>query len=258
MGTRDDRFAEIANSLKGQYVTAEQLVESFIRAAISNGVYRPGERITQETVAQILGVSRIPVRAGLRQLEADGLVTVVPHRGATVVSISASDVAEIFELRKVLECYLLECCVPRLSDEGIGQLQQLVASGEMAPAEQFDLLQMSFYEKLFSYAERPRAVKMFVGLRTEIERYRLTGRLLDADTCHSELLVHLAARDVGACQAWIRRHLDTVSKAVQALVESSEVEVADSGPGQSIASRADRQRILAGSAGAAGHASERS
>ena len=228
MASRDNRLAEIAASLKAGYVTAEQRVESFVRTAIERRVYRPGDRIPQETIAQSLGISRIPVRAGLRQLESEGLVTVVPHRGATVVSMSASDIAEVFEFRKILECYLLERCIPRLSEQTLSALRKIAEELEIAPEQEYGRLQVLFYEELYSCADRPRAMKVLVGLRNEIERYQLSGRILEVGSCHSELLDHLAARDLGATQSWLCHHLDVVSSAVQAVAEAEFVEVSGS------------------------------
>lgn len=221
MGSRDDRLGDIAGAFKYRYVTIEQSVESFVRTAITSGVYRPGEHITQETIARALGVSRIPVRAALRKLEAEGLVRVVPRRGATVVALTASEVAEVFELRTVVECHLLERCVPRLSDKGLRQLQELAASSEPAPAEEFGTLQLQFYETLYSFAERPQSTEMVLGLRAKMDRYRPAQRFLDAEDRHSTLLDHLAARDVPEAQAWLRHHLDKKCRAVQALVDPS-------------------------------------
>ena len=69
------------------------------RAASSHGVYPEGEPLRQDAIAEELGVSRIPVREALRQLEAEGLVTFNPHRGAVVSTLSLDEIEELFELR---------------------------------------------------------------------------------------------------------------------------------------------------------------
>ncbi len=74
-----------------------------IRARILSGDFGPGERVTEEALARELGVSRTPVRQALTRLEAEGLVTLVPNRGAVVRSYSLDDVLEIYELRALLE-----------------------------------------------------------------------------------------------------------------------------------------------------------
>src|SRR5215203_6201801 len=74
-----------------------------IRERILRGHYRDGEPLRQDAIGAELGVSRIPVREALRQLEAEGLVTFSPHRGAVVSSLSLEEIQELFELRAEIE-----------------------------------------------------------------------------------------------------------------------------------------------------------
>src|SRR5690606_29265425 len=76
-----------------------------LRQLILGGVYRPGERLVEENVAQRLGVSRTPVRQALTMLEAEGLVEIVRHRGATVCAFGIDDVWNLYDLRAVLEAH---------------------------------------------------------------------------------------------------------------------------------------------------------
>src|SRR5687767_11201338 len=85
-----------------------------IRARILRGVYPEGVPLRQDSIADALGVSRIPVREALRQLEAEGLVTVTPHRGAIVSTLSLAEIEEVFALRAAIESTLLRAALPRL------------------------------------------------------------------------------------------------------------------------------------------------
>ncbi len=76
------------------------------------GDFPEGEPLRQDALADELGVSRIPVREALRQLEAEGLVTFSPHRGAVVSSLSLNEIDELFELRAEIECDLLRRAIP--------------------------------------------------------------------------------------------------------------------------------------------------
>src|SRR5678810_63542 len=78
-----------------------------IRERILRGRYPEGSPLRQDAIGAELGVSRIPVREALRQLEAEGLVTFNPHRGAIVSSLSLEEIGELFELRAEIECDLL-------------------------------------------------------------------------------------------------------------------------------------------------------
>src|SRR3954465_9280734 len=83
-----------------------------IRERILRGPYPEGEPLRQDAIGAELGVSRIPVREALRQLEAEGLVTFNPHRGAVVSSLSLEEIEELFELRADIECELLRRAIP--------------------------------------------------------------------------------------------------------------------------------------------------
>ena len=86
-----------------------------IRERILSGAYPEGEPLRQDAIAEELGVSRIPIREALRQLEAEGLVVFNPHRGAVVSTLSLGEIEELFDLRAEIELMLLgrdELAVP--------------------------------------------------------------------------------------------------------------------------------------------------
>src|SRR3954452_24316566 len=85
-----------------------------IRERILLGHYPEGEPLRQDALGAELGVSRIPVREALRQLEAEGLVTYSPHRGAVVSHLSLKEIRELFELRALIEADLTRRSVPRM------------------------------------------------------------------------------------------------------------------------------------------------
>src|ERR1043166_1378508 len=90
-----------------QRQTVAGMTVEALRERILRGDYPEGEPLRQDALADELGVSRIPVREALRQLEAEGLVTFSPHRGAVVSVLSLEEIAELFELRAEIECDLV-------------------------------------------------------------------------------------------------------------------------------------------------------
>ena len=74
-----------------------------LREAILNGSYQEKDELKEAAIAEELGVSRTPVREAFRQLELEGLIQIVPNKGAYVTGISAADVADIYEIRSLLE-----------------------------------------------------------------------------------------------------------------------------------------------------------
>ena len=216
---QQDQMREIAASFRDAFRTAEQLAASFIREAITRGVYQPGERLPQESIAAVLGISRIPVRAGLRQLEEEGLITISSHRGATVTTLAPDEIAEIYELRTLLECYLLEQCIPRLTDEDISRLRAIVEALEAAPSN-IDTLdeRLSFYKELYALADRPRLLKLVMRLRGEVDCYLLARRVVEDSAGHFALLEALEQRDTRQAKRWMSHHLAKVSQRLQIAV----------------------------------------
>src|SRR5829696_1672199 len=95
--------------------TTPDLIADSLREDILRGTIPPGQPLRQEELARRFGVSRLPVRDALLRLEAEGLVVVFPNRGAFVVSLSAAEVREIYDLRVLLEGDVLERAVPRVA-----------------------------------------------------------------------------------------------------------------------------------------------
>lgn len=220
--TPAQELTAIAESVRGTFQTIESMTQSFLRQAILQGVYKPGERLNQDAIADVLGVSRMPVRASLRQLEAEGLVRINPHRGATVSVLQRHEIAEIYELRVLIEVHLLELAIARLGDEDLADLEELVrdVDDESAMPERVER-RRDFYERLYELAESPRALAMARQLRDSVGRYLLMIRAGELHT-HEDLLVHLRTRDQVAAKKWLTDHLRSVSRKIQAAVPESQ------------------------------------
>ena len=110
---------------------ARAVIEETLRNAILDGRLPCGTAIRQEALAQLFGVSRMPVREALRQLEAQGLLQVVQYRGAVVAPLIEDNSLETYELRLLLEAQALRLSVPLLTDEDFetadGYIQALEA-----------------------------------------------------------------------------------------------------------------------------------
>src|SRR3954447_25004822 len=114
------------------YEPASNEILRGVRELILDGVLSPGERIRQETLATEYGVSRIPVREALRQLESEGLVTLVPHSGARVARVDFDECVELYQMREALEPEVLRESVPHLTEEQIADLRERMETVEAA------------------------------------------------------------------------------------------------------------------------------
>lgn len=218
----EDVLDKLAHSVRGTFQTVEDMTQSFIREAILQGLFPPGQRLNLDSIAAQLGVSRMPVRASLRQLEGEGLVRIHPHRGVTVSVLQPDEVAEIYELRILLESYLLERAMPHLTDEVLQDLRSTAEAMEGADNLADGLeLRKQFYERLYSLANRPRALAEAKHLRGSVGRYLLLLRVAEEHGGHPSLLAHLEAGDLDAGKQWLSHHLTQVSTELQKMVGQS-------------------------------------
>jgi DNA-binding GntR family transcriptional regulator len=109
-----------------EFSTLQEKVTATIREAIFKQAYKPGERLIQEELAAKLGVSRMPIREALRSLEMEGLVEMLPHKGAQVIGITRDDIEELYYLRSLLEGITVQKSINFLSAEDRFELQKLV------------------------------------------------------------------------------------------------------------------------------------
>src|SRR5258708_3627856 len=103
-----------------------EVVYEQLRIAIISGEYKPGTRLVIDQLAAELGVSQIPIREAVKQLEADGFVTIEPYAGATITEINASLIFEIFALLESLEVICSRAACHQIDDEELQALTELV------------------------------------------------------------------------------------------------------------------------------------
>ncbi|CAN5304423.1 GntR family transcriptional regulator [soil metagenome] len=156
------------------YRPMSQDVTASLREAILAGDLGPGQRIGQDAIAREHGVSRVPVREALRQLEAEGLVVQTPHAGARVSSFGLEEVPELYELREAIEPLVLRHSVVNLSPD---QLAELSASMERVVATEDDVQAWLLQDRLFHLssfqaAGMPTAMNLAERLYNLTQSYR--------------------------------------------------------------------------------------
>lgn len=158
-------------------------VARILRERILSGNYAEDEFIRQEMIANELGVSRIPVREALAQLEAEGLVIRQKYRGALVPKLSIGEIEEIYEVRGMLEPYLLEAAIPNITPEVITKLRSVVERSRTArDMTEWAGLNMDFHQALYSLANKPLSVQVLENLLTRADRYLKMQRFLSSET----------------------------------------------------------------------------
>lgn len=164
--------------------TLTEAAAEALRDRILHGGLRAGEPLRQEALAAELGVSRIPLREALQRLEAEGLVVLQPHRGAVVAALPIDEVAELFELRAMLEADLIRRATPRATATDHARARKCAAAfAEALAAGQVGRLgsaNLEFHLALYAPADRPRTIELFRRLHAQCDRFmRLQLTLTD-------------------------------------------------------------------------------
>lgn len=210
---RERSLADLVDQLSSGYRTVGQLVYAVLKGAILEGAFAPGEWLRQESLATAIGVSRIPVRTALLQLEAEGLVTFHPHRGARVRTLTPAQINEIYQLRTLLETYALSRSIPAMSSERIDELKEIAQKLDEEPlGGEFLDVRVGFYRKLYDAENNPLLIQLIEELRSHVGRYLLSLHFDEHEDGHRHgvLVDHAARRDVAAAEASLRAHLDRV------------------------------------------------
>jgi DNA-binding GntR family transcriptional regulator len=146
-----------------------------LRERILRGSYPEGEPLRQDAIAEELGVSRIPVREALRQLEAEGLVIFSPHRGAVVSTLSLQEITELFEVRAELESDLLRRAIPHMVSEDHARAKEILQAYELAlragEVAVWGELNWQFHSTLYAPSGRVFTMSMVSKLHQHSDRY---------------------------------------------------------------------------------------
>jgi DNA-binding GntR family transcriptional regulator len=223
----DPEFKSIADRHGRQFRTVGDMVHGAIRESILTGVFAPGEHLRQDRLAEALGVSRIPVRSALMQLESEGLITLHPFRGAVVNSITADEMREIYEIRSVLETHALRKVLSSMTPERLKRLRKLAKElNDIEDAEAFLGGRLDFYHELYDGDRHPYLVGLIDKLRTESGRYWLQHKIDYASRPgqrdYQHLLEIIEGGDIEGAVEWQRTHLEEVCGQLLELMEEDD------------------------------------
>ncbi len=214
-GAGDISLERLVASSRQRFRTVEDMVTSVIRNAIVSGIFKPGERLPQDRLAGLLEVSRMPIRAALRQLESEGLVELHPHRGATVRSLGSDEISDLYEMRILIETFALRKTASAATEEELGELKVLASDLEAARGadERLDR-RHRFYRVLYSIGNTPRVVSTIMQFRAEVSAYTIDLQDNRSRT-HRELLERISTRNPDLAAAWLETHLRSVAQGMR-------------------------------------------
>jgi DNA-binding GntR family transcriptional regulator len=198
--------------------SAQQQAYMFLREQIQGGRLAGGQRIRLEDVAAELGISRMPIREAIRQLDTEGLLTIRPNRGAVVTMFSPDHLTELFEMRAVLEGLCARSAATTFDEDAGDELTLLVNRLNRAQGNP-DLWidrHEAFHDFICQRAGRPHVLTEVRRLRAAVEPYlrlSLIHPVLNEETArqHRELVDVMLTRDPEQAEAAMRRHVESTA-----------------------------------------------
>lgn len=204
-------------------------VFEYIRSKILDGHYRPGQRLSEVELSQMMGVSRSPIREALLRLGNEGLVKSVTHKGTTVATFDEREIRELFELREAIEGMAARLAALQASDEQLADIDQLlvatsqILSESSSPGYPWDI---DYHHRISQIAGNRKLEAKWSEVSSQIRLARsLSGasspRALTAYSEHVEIALALTNRDEAAAEMLMRQHIRNSLESTLSLVEST-------------------------------------
>lgn len=193
-----------------------------LREDILSGVYKENEELREITIGEELGVSRTPVREALRQLELEGLVKIIPNKGAYVTGITPKDVRDIYKIRSMLEGLCARWATEHITEEQTIELEEIIllsefhqkkATGERA--EQVSVLDGRFHEVLYEASNS----RILNHVLSDFHKYVKGARILSIGSMdraeksideHRQILEAIKKKDKDLAEELANQHIMNV------------------------------------------------
>ena len=217
-----------------EYLPLRDVVFKTLRQAILKGELEPGERLMEIQLAERLGVSRTPIREAIRKLELEGLVLMIPRKGAEVARISESNLRDVLEVRRSLEELAIDLACQRMTPEELEELKMIQEKFALA-IKSGDAMQIAetderYHEIIYLSTKNEKLVQILNNLREQMYRYRLEY-IKDEDKRqillieHEHILKALSLRHVQEAKQAVREHIDNQEITIRKNLKEQENDV---------------------------------
>ena len=160
-----------------EYLPLRDVVFNTLRQAILKGELKPGERLMEIALAERLGVSRTPIREAMRKLEQEGLVVMIPRRGAQVANITEKDLNDVLTEEEMRRLWL-----------AAKEFEHTIAEGNLVKLAEADV---AFHEVIYQASDNKRLIQVLNNMREQIYRYRV--EYLKREEAYPQLIAEHAA-----------------------------------------------------------------
>lgn len=206
-----------------EFLPLRDVVFNTLRQAILTGELKPGERLMEIHLANKLGVSRTPIREAIRKLELEGLVTMIPRRGAEVAQITEKSMNDVLEVRRALDALCVELACDRITDEELESLKQACEGFEAAvrtkDVKKIAQADVALHDIIVRATGNQRLIQLVNNLSEQMYRYRFE---YIKDSSQHETLIEehriiyqsIVRKDKETAAAAARTHIDNQEKAI--------------------------------------------
>ena len=214
-----------------EYLPLRDVVFNTLRQAILRGELKPGERLMEIQLANRLGVSRTPIREAIRKLELEGLVLMIPRRGAEVAQITEKSLRDVLEVRRALEELAVQLACIRMTEEGLEALKQAADVFEKVLGDEDITVvaeaDVAFHDVIYHATDNERLISLLNNFREQMYRYRV--EYLKKKEFHEKLLTEhreiIRAIENGECD-WATevtsRHIENQVEVVSDTLRQNE------------------------------------
>ena len=160
-----------------EYLPLRDVVFNTLRQAILRGELKPGERLMEIQLANKLGVSRTPIREAIRKLELEGLVLMIPRKGAEVAEITEKNMRDVLEVRKALEELAVQLACEKITAEEIEEMKKAAEEFRMILKNK-DITEIAeadvrFHDIIYMATDNQKLILLLNNLREQMYRYRV-------------------------------------------------------------------------------------
>jgi DNA-binding GntR family transcriptional regulator len=210
-----------------QYKPLREIVFETIRNAIVSGDLKPGERVMEVQMAESLGVSRTPVREAIRKLELEGLIIMLPRKGAYVADLSVKDLTEVMEIRASLEGLAAGLASIRIDAAEIKELEIYALKFHKSIDEDVDALilrDFEFHDAIFKASRNERLIQLNNNLIEQVQRFReiyhkKVNKSKETSKEHYAIVEAISNGDVDKAEKLARIHIENAEKSILKMME---------------------------------------
>ena len=217
-----------------EYLPLRDVVFNTLRQAILRGELKPGERLMEVQLANKLGVSRTPIREAIRKLELEGLVLMIPRKGAEVADITEKSLMDVLEVRKALEELAVQLCCDKITGKEIEELHRAADDFRRILKTSDDVTEIAeadgrFHDIIYLATGNQKLIQIMNNLREQMYRYRVecikrkeSHPILIAE--HEEIIRRIENKEKKEAADIVCRHIDNQAEVVTGVIRTKQGE----------------------------------